>query len=139
MQDNFESILCYPAGKTDTKYTLPYGLVSIGNYAFSDCIYLETINIRKIESIGKCAFFGCIQLSSITFTGKNQPAIDNSVFENCKNLKEIIVPLDYVGNHFSDYNVVKKEINEPESNQPGIESSSQIVAPPDEKTDDIAI
>lgn len=47
---------------------LPDSLQYIGDYAFSDCKLLESINIPKnVTYIGKYAFNGCKSLTSLTF------------------------------------------------------------------------
>ena len=52
--------------------TVPNGIVSIGDGAFS-CKYLKSVTIpESVTSIGESAFFGCEQLKKITVSSKNK-------------------------------------------------------------------
>ena len=42
---NADTIICYPAGKTDKSYAIPDSVTSIGDYAFTNCTSLESITI----------------------------------------------------------------------------------------------
>jgi hypothetical protein len=49
-----------------TKITLPSSVISIGNYAFNNCIGLTSVHIpSSVTSIGPNAFYNCIGLTSI--------------------------------------------------------------------------
>ena len=71
--------------------TLPEGLLAIGDCAFSLCSSLRQIQIpASVERIGVAAF--CKSgLMTIQFLGIPK-AIEADVFENCCQLKEIVVP-----------------------------------------------
>lgn len=57
----------YPEGKTDTSFTIPSSVTSIGDYAFAGCDKLTSITIPdSVTSIGSSAFFNCSSLTSIT-------------------------------------------------------------------------
>lgn len=104
------------------KSTIPDGVTSIGNWAFSGCSGLTSITIpEKVTSIGSDAFSGCTGLKTVTLESKevvsenrelNSPGL-SSVFGNqvqkyvlgdsisvigdyafsyCGNLKTIIIP-----------------------------------------------
>jgi hypothetical protein len=68
---------------------LAVDLTSIGNYAFSGCINLESINLpADLTSIGNSAFIDCSSLSSIDLPS-GLTSIGNSAFGNCSSLSSI--------------------------------------------------
>ena len=61
-------IVSYPAGKTQTAYSIPEGVENISSYAFRDNEYLESITIPDgVTSIGTSAFESCTSLADISF------------------------------------------------------------------------
>ena len=67
-----------------------FGLVAafnIGDYAFYNTINLYTIDLYQADSIGKFAFYGS-SISEAKF-GIHLTSINESSFENCKNLKSV--------------------------------------------------
>ncbi len=86
------SIICYPAGKTATSYTIPDGLTVIGDNAFYSCTSLTSIIIPdSITTIGNYAFEGCTSLTSIVIPD-NVTTIGNYTFEGCTSLTSIVIP-----------------------------------------------
>jgi len=84
-------ILCYPIGKTETTYEIPYGVTGIGNRAFYFCDSLESITIPdSVTSIGIFAFRDCSSLVSIILPN-GVTSIGESAFEYCSSLIEINV------------------------------------------------
>ena len=80
------------------------GVTSIGDYAFSDCINLESVSIAdSVTSIGLCAFEGCSSLQNITIP-KSVTYIGDAIFENCSNLRNINV--DENNPNYSSYDGV---------------------------------
>ena len=64
------TIACYPPGKTETSYTIPNNVNTIGNGAFIDCSNLISVIIHSgVTSIGESnlsnPFNGCSSLTSI--------------------------------------------------------------------------
>ena len=63
---NKTKLLQYATGKSDTAYTIPDGVTSIGEYAFN-CRSLTSVTIPDgVTSIGKGAFTYCFNLTSVT-------------------------------------------------------------------------
>ena len=72
-----------------TSVDIPDGVTSIGNSAFSDCISLTSVTIPgSVTSIGNSAFSDCISLTSVTIPG-SVTSIGNSAFRYCDSLKSI--------------------------------------------------
>ena len=71
--------------------TLPEGVTSIGEYAFSDCSSLTSITIpENVASIGYSAFNGCSSLSSVIIP-ESVTSIGKLAFAWCSNLITITV------------------------------------------------
>ncbi len=63
-------IICYPCGKGDASYMIPENVVSIGEYAFSNCIRLTSITIgSSVTSIGNRAFSSCSNITIVNYIG----------------------------------------------------------------------
>lgn len=88
------------------------GINTVGEFAFSDCVNLKTIDLpalNKIEdnaffntalekidfpivsSIGECAFGDCNKLSSVNLP--NLETLGSNAFQRCKELKVVNMPL----------------------------------------------
>jgi hypothetical protein len=68
-----------PGGKAGS-YTVPNGIISIGDNAFSGCASLTSITIpSSVLTIGSAAFWICTNLTTIYFQG-NAPSVDSPVF-----------------------------------------------------------
>ena len=85
-------LLCYPAGRTDSSYTIPSSVTSIGNSAFAGCSSLSDITIpSSVTSIGNRAFADCSSLSDITIPN-SVTSIGNEAFAICSSLADITIP-----------------------------------------------
>lgn len=72
--------------------TIPNGVVSIGNSAFSGCYHLASITLpNTVESIGDYAFEGCDNLSTVAI-GRGLKSVGRDAFTDCYNLSKVIVP-----------------------------------------------
>lgn len=71
-------LLAYPAGKTDTSFVVPKGVVDIAAYAFSGAVNLKSITIASTVTTMGSSYYGpfvdCPNLEEITV------AEDNSVY-----------------------------------------------------------
>jgi hypothetical protein len=81
-------ILRFPAGKQDTCYVIPDGVITVGKKAFSGCENLVTIDIPgSVTVIGDDVFSDCKSLKSIT-VGKQNPrfsGIGGVLFDKIEN------------------------------------------------------
>ena len=67
-------LVAYPAANTQTSYSIPSGVTSIADYAFSSCAFLTSVTIpASVTSIGDNAFNSSSALAKATFQG-NAPA-----------------------------------------------------------------
>ena len=85
-------LIQYPAGKTDTAYTIPSSVTRIGDYAFSSCNSLTSITIPdSVTSIGDSAFYSCDSLTSIVIPD-SVTSMGDSAFSDCDALTSVIIP-----------------------------------------------
>ena len=79
--------------KDDIKnVTISEGVTSIGNYAFSDCLLLNSVTIPKsVTSIGEHAFWECESLISINIP-EGVTSIGAGAFGVCKFLSSVTIP-----------------------------------------------
>jgi hypothetical protein len=70
-------LICYPVGKTETSYSIPNSVTSIGASAFEDCTGLTSITIpNSVTSISSNAFENCSSLEDVYYRGSNGENID---------------------------------------------------------------
>ena len=85
-------LICYPSGKFGMRYTIPNGVTSIGDSAFSSCSNLTSITIpNSVTSIGDSAFGGCSSLTSVTIPN-SVTSIGDEAFWSCSSLTSITIP-----------------------------------------------
>lgn len=72
--------------------TLPKNLKSIGDFSFSYCTGITSLDIPEhIESIGSGAFQGCTGLTEIVIP-ENIKSIDSEAFAQCENVVRAVIP-----------------------------------------------
>ena len=81
-----KTLMQYAVGKTATEFTISNNVTSIGDYAFSGCDSLTSIEIpNSLTSIGDWAFSYCDSLTSIVIPD-SVTSIGYYAFENCDSL-----------------------------------------------------
>ncbi len=89
---DMKTLVCYPAAKEGTSFTVPEGVEKIGNYAFYNCGNITEIVIPStVKEIGDSAFYNCTSLESITIS-EGLEIIESYAFYKCSNLTEIVIP-----------------------------------------------
>jgi GH24 family phage-related lysozyme (muramidase) len=87
-----KTLMCYPASKTYTSYTIPDGVTAIGDGAFWDCRSLTSVTLpNSVTAIGRNAFRGCSSLTGITLPN-SVTAIGAWAFSDCSSLTGITLP-----------------------------------------------
>ena len=84
---------------------IPDSVTSISSYAFHDCISLTSITIPdSVTSIGECAFIGCESLISVVLPN-GLLKIEDYLFAGCSSLTSITIPdsVISIGNYVSRY------------------------------------
>ena len=90
-----KTLVLFPGGKNGG-YTIPKGVVSIGEGAFLYCEGLTNVTIPEgVTSIGGGAFSGCTGLTSITIPSTVVSLGKNPIYE-CPNLSDIYVNMEEV-------------------------------------------
>jgi len=73
--------------------TIPNSVVTIGNYAFQDCIGLTSVTLPdNLTSIGTYVFSGCSSLPDIPILPAGVTSIPNYAFQNCIGLTNVTIP-----------------------------------------------
>lgn len=100
---------CY---QTSGSLVIPFGVVSIGINAFSDCGFEGNLYLGNcIETIGYGAFSGCRSLEGTLTLGENILSIDEQAFwktgfhELRYNVKNLVIPSFYNTGIFGDSNI----------------------------------
>ena len=94
----------YPEDSTETSYTVPEGVLTVGDSAFAHCRHLETVIIAdSVTKIDECAFSmydSSTNLKTVVL-GENVSYIGNDAFYDCRALESINLPdkLTYIGEH----------------------------------------
>ena len=82
-------LLTYPAAMSDTTYTIPNTVTTIGDGAFRCCQYLKNVIVGdNVNHIGMTAFYNCKALESISI-GTGIQSIDQVAFYRIPTLKKV--------------------------------------------------
>jgi hypothetical protein len=86
------TLIQYPASKTGTCYTIPYGVVSIGGASFYDSQSLTNVAIpNSVTSIGLESFYDCLNLLVIKIPN-SVTNIGDWAFWACSSLNTVTIP-----------------------------------------------
>ena len=87
-----QHLICCPCALEASHYEVPFGVTSIGEYAFCDCKGLKNITLPgSVTSIGECAFWDCKGLENITLPD-GVTSIGDGMFWGCSSLTSIKLP-----------------------------------------------
>ncbi|QVK16961.1 leucine-rich repeat protein [Mycoplasmatota bacterium] len=91
---NQATIIFYPEGKSETTYTIPDSVTTIGDSAFLGAKSLKSITIPKsVIKLGSMAFKGASSLTTVIFEkGSQLTTIGDSAFLEAKSLTTITIP-----------------------------------------------
>ena len=90
-----KTLISYPAGISSSTYTIPQGITSIGDSAFSSCDSLTSVSIPdSVTSIGDSAFSYCYFLTSVSIPDSVEQ-IGTNPFAACFELKSISASPDH--------------------------------------------
>lgn len=68
-----DTLVIYPAAKTDAAYIIPGNVTSVAMYAFSENPYLETLTIpNSLIKVGDSAFYNCKNLRAVSYNGTEE-------------------------------------------------------------------
>ena len=86
------TLIQYPGNCAQTSYTVPEGVTTIGNWAFSHAYNLDEVIIPDtVTTLGAYAFHCCVSLSNISISN-GIAVIEESTFCDCASLTEITLP-----------------------------------------------
>ncbi len=89
---NMETLIHYPAGKTDSSFTVPVGVTDICDNAFEGAVKLESVVVSEtVTTIGSGAFSGCSALANVAINGPVSSIADDT-FAYCAKLTSVILP-----------------------------------------------
>lgn len=85
------SLVCFPAGKGG-HFTIPYGIQSVGSYAFDHCYNLTSVDMyNTVTDINGYAFSYCWNLESIRLSD-NLKTLGQGALSYCDSLSKIDLP-----------------------------------------------
>ena len=86
-----DTLICYPAGKTDKSYTIPETVTIIEEEAIATCDGLTSVVIpNSVTSIGYRAFYHCSGLTSVVIPN-SVTSIGEQAFRSCNDLASVVI------------------------------------------------
>lgn len=86
-----DTLLRFPAAAKITDYTLPESCVTVAPWAFTQCRYLEHVELPEVIAMGADAFMGCTALESVVLSDSITELI-GATFANCTGLVDVELP-----------------------------------------------
>ena len=87
-----KALISYPAGISSSTYTIPQGIIAIGDSAFYYCDSLTSVSIPdSVTSIGDEAFYSCSSLTSVNIPD-SVTSIGDRAFSYCDSLTSVSIP-----------------------------------------------
>ena len=87
---NGTELIQYALGRHESTFSIPEGVIKIGNNAFSGSTYLTSVSMpNSVKYIGKNAFYMCSELKTVNISD-NLEIIDSNAFYGCTFLESII-------------------------------------------------
>ena len=86
-----KTLVCYPQARDDTELTLQRRVNKIEYNALRGAKNLKKVTLSGTEYIGDFAFSGCTSLESIEL-GEKIKSIGNGAFENCGAITSVVIP-----------------------------------------------
>ena len=111
------TLIAYPTGKTETAYTIPNSVATIGDCAFYSCSLLTSVTIPNgVVSIGEKAFYHCSGLTSTTIPA-GVISIGDYAFFGCSGLTDFFCHARNVpttkSDAFDDSNIANATLHVP--------------------------
>lgn len=89
---DMKKLVCYPAKKSGTSYTVPEGVEHLGIASFSETSLEEIILPDSINQINRHAFSFNENLESLDLSNTALETVDIMTFAQCTSLKEVLLP-----------------------------------------------
>ena len=87
-----EHLICFPAGKKTTDYTVPDTVFHLYPGAFCGNVNLKTVTLpESVTAIGEDAFYCCTALEKVTITS-TEAEISYYAFAKCPKLATVLLP-----------------------------------------------
>jgi len=88
---HLNTLIRYPAGRSETEYTIPNSITEIDEYAFSNTVNLQSVAIPDSVTYIDHAFYNCDSITNIILPNSLN-SIGHSAFYDCDNIASIVLP-----------------------------------------------
>lgn len=89
---NKSILIAYPASSREVQYDVPDSVVTISDWAFSECRKLSRITIPdSVHAIGEGAFSNCALLDEVEIPD-SVTRMDDCAFRGCVSLERVLIP-----------------------------------------------